>query len=459
LKQDQVIEQINDNNLIDFSSQEDFNETMDLQRDEKSSDSTHTSLSSIHDTHLDPNELAYRLAQYANSNISSPPKLTFADELAELGEKQSQFENDSLDHSPAGEEQEQEQETEQEKEQSESLISTPHTYQIIPSPLRIDELTSIAKDIRNINQEKSISSLCTIIEDIYAQTNNQFLTKIFDYHHSPPIANLQTIITELHQTPIAKSIPRPQRPTHLSLEKKEEEEIEEDDHELIQSPVVIDNLPISSNIISNLEQHLASYKIKSPSPPSPSPPSPPPYVPRLLPMARRISEPPIHSTRYHTNRIDKVSDLEIVKQGKGFKIGYVDRQGTDQRVILTKRIEAGPDIMARDPHVRLPYKGRKILNQVYSSVLYTNGYNAIQEDKKFQRSSNDIEVPVIGTNPKHFDEVCFFLFLFYKYLFVGLYPNYDQNYRPYSHFYPLLIGLPFEFLVANRTLRFVVLIK
>ena len=113
----------------------------------------------------------------------------------------------------------------------------------------------------------------------------------------------------------------------------------------------------------------------------------------------------MHATRYHSQRVDKVSDLEIIKQGKGFKIGYVDRQGTDQRVILTKRIEAGPDVMARDPHVRLPYKGRKILNQLRSSVLYTNGYNAIQEDRKFQHIAEDMEVPIIGTNPQHFDEV------------------------------------------------------
>ncbi|CAF3616162.1 unnamed protein product [Rotaria sp. Silwood1] len=108
--------------------------------------------------------------------------------------------------------------------------------------------------------------------------------------------------------------------------------------------------------------------------------------------------------RYHNQCIDKVSDLEIVKQGKGFKIGYIDRQGTDQRVILTKRIEAGPDIIERDPHIRLPHKKRRILNQNFSSVLYTNGNNTIQEDKNFQRSANNIEVPTIGTNPKHFDE-------------------------------------------------------
>jgi hypothetical protein len=119
-------------------------------------------------------------------------------------------------------------------------------------------------------------------------------------------------------------------------------------------------------------------------------------------LPKSISKP----THYQTQRIDKVSDLEIVKQGKGFKIGYIDRQGTDQRVILTKRIEAGPDIMERDPHIRLPYKGRRILNQIFSSVLYTNGYNTLEEDNKFQHSANEIEVPIIGTDPKHFDEVC-----------------------------------------------------
>ncbi|CAF0928389.1 unnamed protein product [Rotaria sordida] len=108
--------------------------------------------------------------------------------------------------------------------------------------------------------------------------------------------------------------------------------------------------------------------------------------------------------RYQNHSIDKVSDLEIVKQGKGFKIGYIDRQGTDQRVILTKRIETGTDIKERDPHIRLPHKERRLLNQTFSSVLYTNGNNTIQEDKTFQHSANDIEVPTIGTNPKHFDE-------------------------------------------------------
>ncbi|CAF1070612.1 unnamed protein product, partial [Adineta ricciae] len=103
-------------------------------------------------------------------------------------------------------------------------------------------------------------------------------------------------------------------------------------------------------------------------------------------------------------RIDKVSDLEIMKQGKGFKIGYVDRQGTDQRVILTKRIEAGPDVMERDPHIRLPFKGQRLLNQIFSSVLFTNGYNALQEDEQFQHTNGGIEIPIIGTNPKHFDE-------------------------------------------------------
>lgn len=122
-----------------------------------------------------------------------------------------------------------------------------------------------------------------------------------------------------------------------------------------------------------------------------------------LSIPKPINNSPI---RYQTQRIEKVSDLEIVKQGKGFKIGYIDRQGTDQRIILTKRIEAGPDIIERDPHIRLPYKGRRLLNQIYSSVLYTNGYNKLEEDKKFQRSADNIQVPIIGTNPKHFDEVC-----------------------------------------------------
>jgi hypothetical protein len=374
---------------------------MDSRHEDKSTNSTHTSLSSIHDTHLDAAELAHRLAQLGTSNSSSPPAKTFDQELAELDPKKNHFDHDSLDHSPV------------EKQPSESALSTPHTYSNTPpASFHIDQLTSITKDIRDINQDKSISSLSTIVEDIQAQTNNQFLTKIVDYHHSPPIANLQTVATELHQTPIGKPVPRPQRPTRLELDHEDEEEEEEYIEEEIQSPVVIDSVPIASNIISDLEQQLASYKVKTPSPPS---------APTLfLPTTRRISEPPAYAPRYHTQRIDKVSDLEIVKQGKGFKIGYVDRQGTDQRVILTKRIEAGPDIMARDPHIRQPYKGRRILNQVHSSVLYTNGYNTIQEDQKFRHSSDDIEVSVIGTNPQHFDEVCFVLRLLCKYLFIIL---------------------------------------
>ena len=114
--------------------------------------------------------------------------------------------------------------------------------------------------------------------------------------------------------------------------------------------------------------------------------------------------------RYQKHRTDKVSDLEIVKQGKGFKIGYIDRQGTDQRVILTKRIEAGPDIKNRDPHVRSSYKVRRQLNLTFSSVLYTNGNNTLQEDRRFQRSTENIDIPSIGTNPKHFDEVCLISF-------------------------------------------------
>jgi hypothetical protein len=122
-----------------------------------------------------------------------------------------------------------------------------------------------------------------------------------------------------------------------------------------------------------------------------------------LSIVKPTNNQPVHCKH---QRIDKVTDLEIMKQGKGFKIGYTDRQGTDQRVILTKRIEAGPDIMERDPHIRLPFKGRRLLNQIFTSVLFTNGYNSLQEDKKFERSDEGIEVPIIGTNPKHFDEVC-----------------------------------------------------
>jgi hypothetical protein len=134
-------------------------------------------------------------------------------------------------------------------------------------------------------------------------------------------------------------------------------------------------------------------------------------------LSKFIPQPFRHpSLRYPTQRIDKVSDLEIVKQGKGFKIGYADRQGTEQRIILTKRIEAGPDIMERDPQIRVPYKGRRILNQIFSSVLYTNGYNTLEEDKRFEHSANEMEVPMIGTNPKHFDEVRIEIDL---YLFIG----------------------------------------
>ncbi|CAF5182186.1 unnamed protein product, partial [Rotaria magnacalcarata] len=60
-------------------------------------------------------------------------------------------------------------------------------------------------------------------------------------------------------------------------------------------------------------------------------------------QALLMSKPAVNLSKpAQTQCIDKVSDLEIVKQGKGFKIGYIDRQGTDQRVILTKRIEAAP---------------------------------------------------------------------------------------------------------------------
>ena len=218
------------------------------------------------------------------------------------------------------------------------------------------------------------------------------MTQIVDYHQSPAVSNLQTIVTEMHQTPIGKSIPRSEQPTHL-LDTEEDE-----------SFVASVSIPTSS-MITDREQQLTTHKtISSSSTTSHSPPS--------LFMTRQISEPPLPSTGYQTQRIDKVSDLEIMKQGKGFKIGYTDRHGTDQRVILTKRIEAGPDIMARNPSVRVSYKGRKILNQIYSAVLHTNGYNTIQEDKKFQHSSDDIEVPIIGTNPEHFDEVGIFSFSF-----------------------------------------------
>ena len=74
-----------------------------------------------------------------------------------------------------------------------------------------------------------------------------------------------------------------------------------------------------------------------------------------------------HHQRQYT---DKVSDLEIVKQGNGFRIGYIDRQGTEQRVILTKRIETTPDIVISDPHIRLPHKQRRILNKSYKCFKY-----------------------------------------------------------------------------------------
>ena len=347
-----------------LSSHEDYIQSMNVKPDNPSNDSTRTSMSSIHDTHLDPNELAIRLSRLDSQDISSPPKKSLADELAELGERQHKFfEDDSLDHTPP-----------QEKNQDTALPKT-------LSPVRIDHLLPIVHDIRQINQDKSISSLRTIVEDIHARTNNGNLTKIVDFHHSPPIANLQTIVTELQQTPIGKSVTRPSRPTHLQLESEKEASLSPNPSE--------EPLSLASNLVNDLEEQLASYKLRTPSP-----------------VAKRASDTStLHAARYHSQRIEKVSDLEIMKQGKGFKIGYVDRQGTDQRVILTKRIEAGPDIMARDPHVRLPYKGRKILNQLRSSVLYTNGYNAIQEDQKFQHIAEDTEVQIIGTNPQHFDEV------------------------------------------------------
>lgn len=358
-----------------LSSHGDYIQSMNVKPDNPSNDSTRTSMSSIHDTHLDPNELAFRLSRLDSQDISSPPKKTLADELAELGEKQPKFfENDSLDHTPP-----------QEKTHDTRLPSTQSPKATkVDSPIRIDHLIPIVQDIHQIIQDKSVSSLRTIVEDIHAQTNNRNLTKIVDFHHAPPIANLQTIVTELHQIPIGKPVTRPSRPTHLQLEADEEEEPS-------LSPIPSEEpLSIASNLVNDLEQQLASYKLRSPSP-----------------VAKRASDTSsMHATRYHSQRVDKVSDLEIIKQGKGFKIGYVDRQGTDQRVILTKRIEAGPDVMARDPHVRLPYKGRKIMNQLRSSVLYTNGYNAIQEDRKFQHIAEDVEVQIIGTNPQHFDEVC-----------------------------------------------------
>ena len=401
-KQNYFIERPKENNLTDLWSNEDYIENMSFQHDNKSTNSTHTSISSIHDIHLDPNELAYRLARLDSNNVSSPPKKTLADELAELGEAQSHFENDSLDHTPPMQQIEQV----EEKQPNEDLISTPHIHSITiqsQSPLNIDQLTLIVQDIRNINQEKPISSLRTIIEDIHSKQNTQFLTEIVDYHQSPAISNLQAIIDEMHQTSIGKSIPRSERPIHLL-------DTEED-----KSSVPPVSIPISS-MITDREQQLTTHKTISYS-------STTPHSPPSLTMQRQISELSIPSTRYQTQRIDKVSDLEIVKQGKGFKIGYTDRQGTDQRVILTKRIEAGPDIMGRNPSVRLPYKGRKILKQVYSAVLHTNGYSTIQEDEKFQHLSDDIEVPIIGTNPEHFDEVGILLlfllcFLFDKYLLI-----------------------------------------
>jgi hypothetical protein len=101
----------------------------------------------------------------------------------------------------------------------------------------------------------------------------------------------------------------------------------------------------------------------------------------------------------------KVSDLEIFKQGNSFKIGYIDRQGTDQRIILTKHVEARSDMIKCDGNIVLPCKGRKFLGQICSSVIYTNGYHAMQEDNHYRCTRHDIEVPVIGSNPENFDEV------------------------------------------------------
>ena len=335
--------------------------------DPRSESSTQSSFSSIHDTALDPNELAFRLSRLDSDNITSPPKKTLADELAELGEDQDRvFESDSLNHTPPAK---------------------------VESPLRIDNLTTIMADLLRTNQEKSTTGLQTIVSDIHAQTNNKHLTKIVDYHQSPPISNLQTIITELHQIPLGKPVIRPQRPTHLSLDVDEPEEEEEVVESEKSSPLDPNEpLSISSNLVQDLEQQLNLYKV-------PTPPSP------VQPKRTQEFASTLQSSRSQSQRIDKVSDLEIIKQGKGFKIGYVDRQGTDQRVILTKRIPAGPDVLARGANVRQPYKGRKILNQLLSSVLYTNGHNTIQEDRKFQRILEDTEVSIIGTNPQHFDEV------------------------------------------------------
>ena len=138
-KQNYFIEQTEENNPTDFLSHGDYIENMNFQYDNKSTNSTRTSISSIHDIHLDPNELAYRLARLDSSNISSPPKKTLADELAELGEAQSHFENDSLDHTPPIQQIKQI----EEKEQNESLISTPHIHSTTTqsqSQLNIDQL-------------------------------------------------------------------------------------------------------------------------------------------------------------------------------------------------------------------------------------------------------------------------------------------------------------------------------
>ena len=116
-------------------------------------------------------------------------------------------------------------------------------------------------------------------------------------------------------------------------------------------------------------------------------------------------------------RIAKVSDLEIVKQGKGFKIGYIDRQGTDQRVILTKHIEPRPEPDEHEAQeIIVPRQQRRSLNPTFTSVLHTNGYHRIEEDFKYQRTNDPIEVPMIGTNPKDFDEVRrkYFFFLWMK---------------------------------------------
>ncbi|CAF0856701.1 unnamed protein product, partial [Didymodactylos carnosus] len=308
----------------------------------------------------------------------------------------------------------------------------------------LDNLVNIVNQIQN-NTVKSdiLSSSIQPIVKILPESDNTKLSSSAMYDH----------LTQSKSDIYTTHIPSRSRSTRYSNNKENEEErvlsstksqestrlsATTEDVERQQKLLISPDIRIPSTTVSDFTQHPSAYRTK-PSVDSttfntnsyeqklnsnisnrnnvPTLPSSMFHVP-LISRYSSLSSPPRglsapaypgehllrdpYRHQFQTQRINKVCDLEIVKQGKGFKVGYVDREGTDQRVILTKRFDAGPDIMARKPNI--PYRGRKILNQVLSGVLHTNGISSLQEDTKYERLSDDIEVPTIGTNPKHFDE-------------------------------------------------------